>query len=116
MDKALENLTGKFVDHYASSDSEKQEALDPTTFFAFAELILELIKKIQECRGTSSASVKNIAASPKFGQRLALRRHLKDAMGRQEFRHRGDRVEEALISAALDADDGDIEDVWASVE
>lgn len=109
---ALDNLTNVFVGHYAKNESEKQEVLDPTTIISFAELIFELIKKIQECRGTSPASVKEIAHKPTFGQNFALRRHLISTMGRQEFKRKGDKVHEALIAAAKDADQADIDEVW----
>lgn len=115
MNPSLHSLTSVFVDKYASNEDEKQEALDPTTFFAFAELILELIAKIKECRGTDVTSVKQIANKPKLGQRLVLRSHLIEAMGRKEFRKSGEKVQEALFAAADDADNADIVQVWDSI-
>lgn len=113
MTNGLDNITKLFVDNYATHSGDREEALDPTTFLSFAELILELIKKIQECRGNPSpADVKKMASRPKLGQKIALRRHLIQAMGRKEFNKRGDAVEEALIQSALEAEEHDIVEVW----
>jgi hypothetical protein len=112
MNSALHSVTSTFVSNFVDKGGDREDALDPTTFFAFAELILELIGKIKECREGTPQDVR----TPKFGQRLKLRKHLIEQMGRKDFRAKGDKVIEALYKTGEEVNDDDLAQLWKEAD
>lgn len=112
MSPSLQAAVGLCSEAYVAHGGDREEALDPTTIGAFAELILQLIKRIQECRNGAPQDVRQ----PKFGQRLQLRSHLIERMGRREFRAKGERVMNALLQTGRDVTDSDLMAVWREAE
>lgn len=106
-----EDLATKIAKHYTSGSGDTQAALDP----AFILLILDVIQQVvglwRDCKKSHGDAVHQ-ARNPSVWQKLALRRVVKEELGRAEFRARGDALVEAMLKVGKEITIDDLNKVW----
>lgn len=103
----------KFAEKLAKSVVKDNQAFDPATFMAFAELIMALIDKIRECK--AAKDVPATAKSPTLFQRVVLKNTVRNQLGRQAFRQHGDDVIDGLLKIGGEATEKEIQELYNEV-
>lgn len=75
-----------------------QRAFDPTMILTIGQIVIELI---QNCKAKKAAQFKEASSNPSFLEKIAVRRHLVDSLGRQDFRAYGQELMDSLQGQAL---------------
>lgn len=91
-----------------------ESAIDPATIITMAQLVLDLMQKIKECRQNKSQAVQTIK-SPGLFHKIQLRRHLKEILGR-DFRNNGDKIVQSVLETGKSLSNSDIEDLYDEVD
>ena len=103
----------KFAEKLAKSVVKDNEAFDPATFMAFAELIMELIDKLRECK--AAKDVPAAAKAPSLWQRVTLNNTVRRQLGRQAFRKHGDAIVDGLLKLGSEATEKEIQELYNEV-
>lgn len=99
---------------YSHLSGNKEAAIDPATIVTFAELILDVIAKIKECRGNTNDGL-SLVNDPGLFHRMSLRRVVKSSLSPRDFRSQGDNIISALLDTGNDLELADIEDLYREV-
>lgn len=112
---AVERLAGKAVDNLKGLDGGREAAFDPAVFLGFAEIILQLIAKIQECRGTPAEGIK-VINNPTLLQRAAVGLQVRKFLGDgKTFRKHGQAMKDALLKTGAETTVEDLTEAWEEV-
>lgn len=109
---AVANLVAQ---NYSKLSGDKEAALDPATIYGFVGLIQEVISLFKNCKATPAQAVKSMK-SPALGQRLSLRRLVRQELGRKDFRAEGDKVVDALLASGGNLTEGDVQALYNEVD
>lgn len=103
----------KMSERLATKAFQGNEALDPATILTFAEIIAELIAKIQECKAAKAAhqSFKN----PGLFERIVLRNTVRDRLGNKAFRTHGQKVVDGLLALGDEVTQAEVEALYNEV-
>jgi hypothetical protein len=93
----LTSVASRVAQNYSKVSGDKEAALDPATISGFIGLIQEVITLFKNCKQTPAQAVKSMK-NPSLGQRVSLRRTVRQELGRKDFRAEGDKVVDALLN------------------
>lgn len=96
---------------FGELDGNSESALDPATILMFAQLALELVKMIRECRAKANDGLE-VAQNPGLFAKIALRRHVKSEIGNKAFRDHGEKIMTSLLKTGAVLSLADMEDLY----
>lgn len=109
------NEVAQLATKYFVQQEGVEAAFDPATFMAFAEIIMELILKIQECRESADDAVE-VVNKPGIFEKIVVRKTVQNSLGsRREFRHSGRQMVQALLSTGRDISKQDMFELYNEV-
>lgn len=108
MNSVSQEVFQKVALDYNAKSGNKEAVVDPATIALFAQLILDLVAKIRECR-KSNAEVGQTIRNPGLFQKMSLKRHLRDSMGTSDFRKHGDNMMASILDTGKGLSDGEID-------
>lgn len=94
--KASERIAKNIAIEYAGISGDREAAIDPATVLVFIQLVMEIVNRIKECKKTPKDGAE-MMQSPGLFQKMMLRKIVKDDMGRQDFRAKGENVIAAIL-------------------
>lgn len=109
----INTLAQDTAKQYAKLSGNAEAALDPATIMAFAELIIQIIAKIKECKQAQegAAAIQN----PNLFQKLLLRRWVKQDISPNEFRKHGEHIVQALIATGYELSTEQVQGLYEQV-
>jgi hypothetical protein len=112
---ALDRVASKTVENFKSVGGDVQAALDPSMIPVFANIIMEIIKMIQNCKKDADDAQK-IISNPGFLQKALARRAVKNELDdRKAFRSHGKEMVSALLKTGAESTYDDIVELYDEV-
>jgi hypothetical protein len=91
----LQTLTDRAVANFA--DKQDSAQFDPAIIFVIAEMVVQIIEMLEDCREPDDAT--EIANDPSWLQKRLVRVQARRMMGRKEYRKNGSEVVDSLLDA-----------------
>lgn len=82
---------------YGEASGNAEAAVDPATIMVFAQIIMDLIAKIRECKKSQTQALSTIN-SPSRMEKIAAKLTVRKQLGRKEWRDNGDAMLESVIN------------------
>jgi len=112
----INDLANKATSRFLElTQSEPDAIFDPAIIMVFAEIIMQLIEALQDCRQDVSDATK-IVQKPTRLQKWVVRSKVKRELGRREYRNNsGAEIVQAILDAGTTLSETDVEELYQEV-